>query len=134
MISIESELFTTIATALRGEFSGIFVSGEYVRQPPQFPAVSIVEMDNAVYQRGIDSGGIENYVEVMYQVDVYSNRVQGKKAECKAIMAKIDDEFSKVGFVRTFLNPVQNMNDATVYRMTGRYRAVVGKDEQVYRR
>ena len=49
-------------------------------------------------------------------------------------MAKIDDEFSKVGFVRTFLNPVQNMNDATVYRMTGRYRAVVGKDEQVYRR
>ena len=134
MISIESELFTTIATALRGEFSGIFVSGEYVRQPPEFPAVSIVEMDNAVYQRGIDSGGIENYVEVMYQVDVYSNRVQGKKAECKAIMAKIDDEFSKVGFVRTFLNPVQNMNDATVYRMTGRYRAVVGKDEQVYRR
>ena len=70
MIDIEFELFTDIASVLRTQFNGIFVAGEYVSQPPQFPAVSIVEMNNSVYQRGTDSGAIENYADVMYQVDV----------------------------------------------------------------
>lgn len=134
MIDIEFELFTAIATVLRTEFNGIFVAGEYVSQPPQFPAVSIVEMNNYVYERGVDSGAIENYVEVMYQVDVYSNLNTGKKAQAKAIIAAIDEQFARYGFTRTFLNPVPNMNDATIYRMTARYRGVVDKEHNVYGR
>lgn len=134
MIDVESAIFSEIATALRDAFDDIYVAGEYVAQPPRFPAVLLVEMDNTVYPSGRDSGGIENYADVMYQVDVFSNRVRGKKAECKAIISLIDSEFARLGFTRSFLNPVQNMNDATIYRMTGRYRAVVGKDNYVYRR
>lgn len=134
MIDIENELFTNIATALRSEFSGIYVSGEYVPQPPKFPAVAIVEMDNSVYQSAVDSGAIENFATVTYQVDVYSNKVQGKKAECKNIIAHVDDLFAQYGFTRIFMQPVQNMNDTTVYRMTGRYRGIVSRDHQVYGR
>lgn len=134
MIDIENELFTKIAIAVRLEYPEAYVSGEYVSQPPRFPAASIVEQDNSVFMQGRDSGEIENFADVMYQVDVYSNRNQGKKAEAKAIMALIDEQFVKYGFTRTFLNPVQNMNDPTIYRMTGRYRAVVGKDNYIYRR
>ena len=134
MIDVESSVFTTIATALRTAFQGIYVAGEYVMQPPAFPAVLIVEMNNSVYRSGSDSGSIENFADVMYQVDVYSNKTRGKKDECKSIMAMVDTEFQKMGFTRTFLNPVQNMNDATIYRMTGRYRAIVGKDNYTYRR
>ena len=134
MIDIESELFTTISTALRQEYSGIYVAGEYVPQPPTFPAVMIVEMDNTVLRSGSDSSTIENFADVMYQVDVYSNKHAGRKAECKAIIGSIDEQFALYGFTRSFLNPVQNMNDATIYRMTARYRAVVGKDKTVYRR
>lgn len=32
MVDIESQVFTKIATALRKEFTGIFVTGEYVRK------------------------------------------------------------------------------------------------------
>ena len=134
MIDIEFELFTEIATALRAEYDGIFVTGEYVAQPPRFPAVSIVEMDNTVFRNGIDSGAIENYAEVMYQVDVYSNKHTGRKAECKEIISMIDEQFARFGFTRSFLNPVQNMNDATIYRMTARYRAVVDRNFNVYGR
>jgi len=134
MIDIENELFTGIATALRSEFKGIFVAGEYVPKPPRFPAVSIVEMDNAVLQSAVDSGAIENYATLTYQVDVYSNNAVAKKAECKKIAAFIDAQFAQYGFTRTFLNPVQNMNDATIYRMTGRYRGVVSQEHLVYGR
>ena len=134
MIDIEFELFTDIASVLRTQFNGIFVAGEYVSQPPQFPAVSIVEMNNYVYERGVDSGAIENYAEVMYQVDAYSNLNTGKKAQAKSIINAIDEQFARYGFTRTFLNPVPNMNDATIYRMTARYRGVVDKEHNVYGR
>lgn len=134
MIDIENELFTKIATALRAEFSGIYVVGEYVNAPSKFPAVYIVEQDNTVNRMGRDTSGIENFADVMYQVDIYSNKNKGKKSECKAIAALVDEQFASLGFTRSFLNPVPNMDDATIYRMTGRWIATVSKDNEIYRR
>ena len=134
MIDIESTLFTRIAIAVRLAFPEAYVTGEYVAQPPRMPAVYIVEQDNSVYMPGRDSGDVENYADVAYQVDVFSNRNVGKKTDCKQIMAIIDAEFSKLGFTRTFLNPVTNLDEPTIYRMTGLYRAVVSKDNYIYRR
>jgi hypothetical protein len=134
MIDVESQVFQKCADAFRAAYPNGYIAGEYVSQPPKFPAVSVVEMDNNVLERGIDSGDIENFADVMYQVDVYSNLNKGKKAQAKAIVALIDEQFTHLGFTRSFLNPIQNFNDATIYRMTARYRAVVGKDHYIYRR
>ena len=71
---------------------------------------------------------MEHQAVSVYEVNVYSNKTKGKKAECKAIAALIDDEFMSRGFERVSFTPIQNMNDATIYRMTGRYRGVVGED------
>lgn len=134
MISPEDELFTLIATALRAAYDGIYVSGEYVSQPPQFPAVSIVENANTIVTRTQDTGSLENHAEITYQVDVYSNLNRGKKVQAKAIMGMVDVLMGVNGFTRIFMNPVQNLNDPTIYRITGRYRAVVDKKNVVYRR
>jgi hypothetical protein len=127
MIDHEDKVFTIIATALRAEYgaSNIYVAPEYVPKPPKFPAVFIEQMDNAVYERATDNGDIENAATVMYQVDVYSNKNTGKKAQAKAIIASIDRQFAQMRFTRTFLNHVPNMNDATIYRMTARYRRMM---------
>lgn len=134
MIDVENQVFQKCADAFRAAYPNGFIAGEYVPQPPKFPAVSVVEMDNTVHTAGRDTTRIENYADVMYQVDVYSNLNKGKKAQAKAIIALIDDEMARMGFTRSFLNPVQNFDDATIYRMTARYRAVVGRDETIYRR
>lgn len=134
MIDVEFEVFTKVATALRAAYSGIYVAGEYVNQPSKFPAVFILEMANTVRESTIDSGSSENHADLMYQVDVYSNLVKGKKAEAKEIMAAVDEQFARLGFIRTFCNPVPNFDDARIYRMTARYVAVAGKDNYIYRR
>lgn len=134
MIDVENQVYQACANAFRDAYPNGFISGEYVSQPPKFPAVSVVEMDNAVLESGSDSGAIENFASVMYQVDVYSNLNNAKKAQAKAIIGLIDEQFARLGFTRTYMNPVQNFNDATIYRMTARYQAVVGKDEYIYRR
>lgn len=122
MINVESVVFQKCADAFRAAYPNGFIAGEYVSQPPKFPAVMVVEMDNNVDERAMDNGNIENAVNVMYQVDVFSNLNKGKKAQAKAIVALIDEVLAQYRFIRTFCNPIQNMNDATIYRMTARYR------------
>ena len=134
MIDCENEVFNAIAKAVRTEFPSAFVSGEYIKAPSKFPHVSLIEMSNTAYDRTQTSGDLENHASLMYEVNIYSNKKSGKKSECKAIASLIDNELATLGFSRTMLQPIPNMDDATIYRMTGRYTAVVSKDKKLYRR
>lgn len=133
MIDIENEVFTKIASELRSQFTGINVYGEDVRSPSQFPCVSIVEADNYTVKSTQDSGSNENHANLMYEVNVYSNKTSGKKTECKEILSVIDDILLGLGFTRTMKNPV-SMDDATIYRMVARYTAIVSTNQTIYRR
>ena len=134
MIDIESQVFDRVVKRVREQFPDIFMTGEYVSSPPSFPASSLVEMDNSTRESTIDSGSNENHANVMYEVNVYSNKTTGKKSECKAIIALIDKEMTAMGFVRVSLTPVPNEYDSTIFRMVGRYRAAVSADNKIYRR
>ena len=134
MINVENEIFNIVANAVRTAYPGAYVVGEYVKSPPRFPSVSIVEIDNTAYDRTQSSGSLENHADVTYEINIYSNKTSGKKSECKTIASLIDNEFATLGFSRTMLQPIPNMDDATIYRMLGRYRGVVSKDFKVYRR
>ena len=133
MIDIENDIFNDIADAIRSSFPNAHVTGEYVKAPPYFPSVSIVEVDNIVYRRTQTGEKTENHAQVLYEVNVYSNKTSGKKTECRNIIGLIDDMFSSLGFTRTVMNTVPNLNDATVYRMVARYQAVIGKDFTIYK-
>lgn len=134
MIDIETEVFDANAKAVRLKYPDAYITGEYVKSPPKFPAVSLIMMSNMVYTRTQTSDGIENHAKVMFETDIYSNKKSGKKSECKAIAAIIDEVMATLGFNRIMLQPIPNMDDATIYRMVGRYEGVVSKDKTIYRR
>ena len=134
MIDCENEIFNAVAKAVRVSNPSVCISGEYIRTPPKFPFVSLIEMSNTAYDRTQTDGSLENHASVMYEVNVYSNKKSGKKSECKAIASLIDNEMATLGFSRTMLQPIPNMDDATIYRITGRYTAVISKDKAIYRR
>ena len=134
MIDIENALFNRVVTRVQEVFPDIFMTGEYVHSPASFPAVSLVETDNSTRIETIDSGSNENHANVMYEVNVYSNKTVGKKTECKALIALIDEEMLAMGFSRSALTPVPNEYDSTIYRMVGRYRATVSSDLKIFRR
>ena len=126
MFNIENILFTEIATELRSQFSGIKVSGEYVKSPAGFPFVSIVESDN--YMSHLDNSGTEKYSTVMYEINVYSNKTSGKKAEARSIISVIDEMMYARNFTRLSMSPAPNLEDSTIYRITARYRAETDGD------
>lgn len=132
MIDIEQDIYSLISTALRNEFPKIAVAGEYVKAPSQFPFVSIEEADNQVYERTRDSGSNENHVIVLYEVNVFSNLTKGKKSQCKEIINLVDKQFISMGFSRILKKPIPNEEDATIYRMVARYKAVISQDKHIY--
>lgn len=121
MIDCENEVYTRIATVLRGEFSGIDISGVYVNAPSSFPHVSVTQSDNYVAKE--NTTDTAEMVEVMFEINVYSNNNTTKKSECKKIMKVIDGVFFSMNFRRMSLTPVPNLENATIYRLVARYRA-----------
>ena len=134
MIDIENQVFDTISKVVREHYPNIYMTGEYINIPPSFPSVSIIQKSSPTYKHTQTSDSNENHVDVMFEVNIYSNKKTGKKAECKQIAKIIDDQFLQLGFDRTMLEPIDNFNDTTIYRMVGRYVAVVSKEEVIYRR
>lgn len=123
MIDVENQIYTPIAEALREAFPGIDTSGEYVKAPSAFPHVSIVEQDNYPTLTHLSTSDTEKYATIMYEVNVYSNKSSGKKAQCRSIMKVIDDLMYRRNFTRISLSPVPNLENATIYRLVARYRA-----------
>ena len=134
MIDIEVDVYDIVYRKAVKRFPNLFMTGEYVRSPSSFPCSSLVEMDNTAYQRTQSSDSVENHAEVMYELNTYSNKTKGRKAECREIMVFLDSVMGSLGFTRIMMNPIPNLNDATIYRMTARYKAVVSNDKKIYRR
>lgn len=133
MIDIENEIFAEVADYVDSKKPNVWLTSEYVKTPPAFPAASIVEVDNTTYRKTQTGSNSENHAMVMYEVNVYSNKKDGKKAECREVMAAIDTRFLQLGFTRVMMDTVQNLDDATIYRMVSRYRAVISADHIIYR-
>lgn len=131
MIDPEFAVYDAVSDRVKAKFSDLYMTGDVSFAPSQFPAVSIVETNNSVLQN-MRTLKIENAVSLMYEVNVYSNKVGYSKMEAKSILAAVDEAFVDLGFTRTFSNPVQNLEDKTVFRIVARYEAVMDRDFVVY--
>lgn len=133
MIDIESQVFTTAATALRGRFEGLEMSSAPEYRPSRFPFVSLREGDNYVYRASQDSGSNENHANVMYEADIYSTKENGKKQEARAIQSALDEVMNAMGFTRTTMATMTD-KEGTMVRISSRYTAVVSKNQVIYGR
>ena len=135
MIDFESQIYTDIVTKLRTELSSLNIKCKSITTytPEEFPMVCIEEADNYANRYTRDTGSNENFADVMYEVNVYSNKANTAKSEAKQILGVIDAEFDKLGFTRTVKTMIP-MNNAQICRMVARYQATIGTDGKIYRR
>lgn len=133
MIDYETDIFDAVADALTTAYPNITVDSVETFSPSSFPFVSIVEIDNSTYLRSRDSSNNENHANIAYEVNVFSNAVTGKKAECKSILNTLDAVMIRLGFTRINSSPV-TLDDASKYRLASRYVATIGKNGVIFRR
>lgn len=143
MIDKESEVFTNVCEALEAELglTDANFSAVYVNMPRVFPHVRIEQINSfSVYDDGqLD----EKYVRMTFDVDIYSNKQDGRKYECKRIADVVDVAMRRMNFRRIALTPIKNstqttvygtdVHDETVYRLAARYEGVAS-ETHFYRR
>ena len=95
--------------------------------------MSITQSDNSTIADKQDTSGKEAMSLVMFEINVYSNKSEGKKTECKSIAKAIDEKMFSMNFRRLAFTPVPNLEDATIYRIIARYSAATD-GENFYRR
>ena len=120
MIDIESKVISEIKTALATDYPNLPLYSTMTRIPEKMPCACVEEIDNYIHKNAMTTSHIENVAEVTYEVNVYSNKKTGKKAECKAIFQIIDETLSDMGFIREYTKPV-TLDSGTVYQYIARY-------------
>lgn len=121
MIDKENEIFNIVAAKLRNKYPTIYVVGtELTNTPPKFPAVSLVQTNNAIRTEYSTFNSLENVVREDYKAEVFSNLKTGKEAQTKEIINDISDVFTELGYERTFCEPIPN-GDSSVNRRMARY-------------
>ena len=133
MINIEKAVFSAAVEAFLCEYPNGAYYNENIETPAIFPCMELVEMDNRTYDGSLDSEMCEHHATLLYQLDVYSNLVEGGKDQCKAIVAIIDTVMLGLGFVRKMCRPTRNQ-DTRITRITARYQGVVSEDYRIYRK
>lgn len=131
MIDVESEVYTRVARAVRGRFARIDISDDYTKTPSVFPHVSVIEEDNSDVQRLTSDSG--EMAQLVYNVNVYSNKTSGKKSEARAIMKVVDEVMRSMNALCTFRHPIPNMQNHSIYRLTAQY-VLMADGKHFYRR
>lgn len=130
-IDIESEVYTNIKAVIP---TGTAISGEFIKAPSAFPLVTVEERGNINYIETQTNDNLENHSLIMYEIVAYSDKTNGKKAECKTIMQLVDTEMKRMGFTRITLDYVPNFEDANICRLIGRYSGVVSDNKIIFRK
>ncbi len=132
MINIWNHVLERLLVRLEAEGETVSYSTEDNPSPASFPHMSLVESDDYTYTRTMTRTG-EQHAAKMFSLSIYSNSGAGRRAEAERIMAVVDDEMQKMGFVRRAKVPTSNLNNATIYRIAARYSCVVSKSGMIYR-
>jgi hypothetical protein len=122
MVNVFPYIFTDIATPLRLQFPGIFVTGERVSAPAKFPCVEVIEADNYVVESSMDNTMKENITALMYEVTVFSNKTSGKRSQCIEILSQIDDIMRRKNGQRFVRTEGYFDSESSIYMIKARYR------------
>lgn len=135
MIEVEETLFTYLSTKIKEKFGEKYpemrIYNEVIKVTPSFPTIFINEISNVVCEETKDNVSIENSVLVGYQVEVFTIG-DFKKKVAKEIFNYIDELLIEQNFMRIFNEQVSNLEDTNIYRIIGRYNAIIGKDNIIY--
>jgi hypothetical protein len=96
--------------------------------------VTLDETENVVVDRLEDSSNEESFAGLRYRLQVFSNKVSGKKAEARAIFSTADAVMRRLGFHRTAYTTTPEMYESTVYSITATYEAIIDARGNIYKR
>lgn len=135
MYDIETDIYQLVYKTVMEVTDGkADVASAFAKTPERFPMVYFTMIDYSTSDHYRTTDHIDNISDATFDLNVYSNSEQGRKSECKRIAMAVDEKLSAIGMSRISMTSNPDLHDATVYRLTARYRVRVGRDGKLYYR
>lgn len=117
-----------IITGLKNAVTSAKVSSAYGKDPAEFPALTVGMIGNYVVDNARTVGNLEHLTHITFELNVYTNNAKSKEKKAFTIANLADAYMSSMNFTRDFMSPTPNIADATIFRITMRYSAIVSYD------
>lgn len=134
IFQIMKEIYTDVTNAVLASYPTCTIRNSFVYAPDAFPLASIVMSGDGNTQNTRDSSNIDKFNDVTATVDVYTNTVNGKKAQAEGIMAIISGSFYALNFKMVSCKPSSNISNAQNYRLSATFTATVDCYGNIYAR
>lgn len=132
--NVENEIFSTCTDMLKAFDTEVETISSPEDIPERLPCVSLYERSNLPHERSRETRNPETHSVLEYQVDIYTNDVNGKKQRANRYRDLIAEFFQRRGFARIMCYPVPNYTNPAVYRLTMRFSAIIDKNKETNNR
>ena len=128
MIDIENMVFDKVSAGFASTITTIpvNVTAGYDENSAVYPTVVVRETGNAALTKTATDDCSENHARLTYEIEVYSNKIDTGRSECKLLLNTADDIMQSMKFRRIYKSRPINV-DRTVWRQYARYEVIVGK-------
>ena len=131
-----NEIYDAVSKKIKLERPDVFTVSSIPESISQLPCISIVRVNSYSDPTGQTSESTETRTNLIYEINVYSNKQVGRHIEAEELASVVDkymcDKKEGLGFIRTSNVQTPNLLDSSIYRLTLRYRGKVGDDNVVY--
>lgn len=130
MIDVENQVYTLVKDHLNSKGYNN-MSSVYTESMAKFPYIFFSQNINNIYERGSDSGDLENYAITEFTAEIYASG-NNKKTLAKTIASEINKVMKDIGFSRKFYSFIPNYLDNNIVRLVLRFNGIVSKENIIY--
>ena len=126
MIDVENLVIDTVINGVQAVYANLSVTQGFNEEMAVFPCIVVRETNNAPVQRMDTDDCAENFSRLTYQVDVYSDKKDTARSQCRELLNLVDGIMQGMKFRRINMSEPLNVN-RTIFRQYARYTVIVGK-------
>lgn len=124
MSMTRNKIYSYVEARVKDHGADIYCAGKLEPIPSSFPACFIEEAQHNQRSSAVTLDHDDEQLDVTYEVQVCSNRVNGALSECYDIMGVVEAAFKTLAFVEISCSPVDNI-DPAVYRLVARFTRLI---------
>lgn len=124
MIDVENLVIDAVYNGVTTVHPNLPVTKGFIEENAEFPCIVIRETNNVPVQRMDTDNCAENYSRLTYQVDVYSDKADTARSECRDLLNLVDGIMQSMKFRRIYMNEALNI-ERSIFRQYARYAVIV---------
>ena len=124
------DIYDYVASAVDTVQRPVYCEARLEVAPESFPACYIVETDSASQEWNYTLDFADQQVRRDFEVQVFSNLMDGALAEAESIMDDVRAAFRRLYFIENYVGRTDNV-DPTVVRIVGRFHRVIGASDKM---